>query len=211
MKEYTIKIETIPTDANYYLRVDAVEITVNEDMVREIVKAVDCAGTRGYTSIPMFFKWLYEGEDTPEKVSLEELYVYWDGELIARFTEKYSGVEVESNLFRIKEVDEILKARKKANVSRLEVAFNSLEDFDEDEQDLLRQYADLVPNSELDRVILYSTSLFELLQNLEDEAKDRNRDFSKFKTTIENLLKANASYYLFYKGVPIECPEKGEK
>jgi len=198
MKNYTMKIETILTEENSHLNVDFVEVVVDENAITNIVEAAQKVEAREFISIGMNFKWIYKGEETSENLQYEELYVYGDGDLIARSVGKYCQSDVESSFFRIKEVDAILEAKKKAKVTQIEVCINSLDSFAQDEKELLVQFADLVSQSDLEsKIILYTNSLEMILDTLEDEDEYMDADFSEFQTRINDLIQADADQYIF--------------
>lgn len=198
MKDYTLRIETIKTEQNSHLDVDFVDITIDDNLVNDIVKAAQKVEQGEFISIDMNFKWLYKGKETQERLQYEELHVYGDGDIIARCLAKYCLSDIETHFFRIKEVDELLSAKKKAKVTQIDVCTNSLESFTEDGKCLLISYADLISRSGLKpQIVLYVNSLKTLLDSIENESKYTDEKFNEFKTRIQDLIKANADQYIF--------------
>lgn len=80
----------------------------------------------------------------------------------------------------------------------IEVCFNSSSSFRLDERELLVQNADLVSQADGEsRFILYSNSLSEILDELEDEDEYRDSDFTDFKLRLNTLIQAGADQYIF--------------
>jgi hypothetical protein len=78
------------------------------------------------------------------------------------------------------------------------VMIKKLDDFKNDERELLEEYADLIAQDETDpKLILYSNSLSYILDTLEDDEEYRDSDFNKFKAILNDMIIAGADQYIF--------------
>jgi hypothetical protein len=78
------------------------------------------------------------------------------------------------------------------------VMIKKLDDFKNDERELLAEYADLISQDETDpKLVLYSNSLSDILDALEDNEEYRDSDFNKFKAILNDMIIAGADQYIF--------------
>jgi hypothetical protein len=80
----------------------------------------------------------------------------------------------------------------------ISVMIKKLDDFKNDEKELLEEYADLIAQDETDpRLVLYSNSLSDILDTLEDDEEYRDSDFHEFKAILNDMIITGADQYIF--------------
>jgi len=112
MTTYTLTLELTKNENNNYIDANSVTIEVNEEIVENIIDVIkNMPEFATSTRIPLrgMINWSKDGEDTDDRIEYEELIIFKDGDLYVVGTEKYNSEEIESNSFRISEVDNILK------------------------------------------------------------------------------------------------------
>jgi hypothetical protein len=78
------------------------------------------------------------------------------------------------------------------------IMIKKLDDFKNDERELLEEYADLIAQDETDpKLVLYSNSLSDILDTLEDDEEYRDSDFHEFKAILNDMIIAGADQYIF--------------
>jgi hypothetical protein len=91
-----------------------------------------------------------------------------------------------------------IKNEKDEEIENITVMIKKLDDFKNDERELLAEYADLIAQDETDpRLVLYSNSLSDILDTLEDYEEYRDSDFHEFKVILNNMIIAGADQYIF--------------
>ena len=111
MTTYTLTLPLTKNDNNSYIDANSVTIGVSNKNIKNITEAIKSmteAANNTRISLAGTIDWLQDGKETDDRIDYEELIVFKDGDLYVVGTEKYSSIEVESNSFRIDEVDDIL-------------------------------------------------------------------------------------------------------
>ncbi len=111
MTTHTLTLPLTKNDSNNYIDANSVTIEVNDENIKNIIEAIKSmpeAANNMRISLVGSIDWKKDGEDTDDRIDYEEMIVFKDGDLYIVGTEKYNSEEIESNSFRIDEVDDFI-------------------------------------------------------------------------------------------------------
>lgn len=82
--------------------------------------------------------------------------------------------------------------------TQISAHITKLNSFPNDEREMLVEHADLISQDETEhKIILYSSSLENILDELEDEDEFRDEDFTGFRIRLNDMIIAGADQYIF--------------
>jgi len=112
MTTYTLTLPLTKNDNNDYIDANSVTFQVNDENIKNIIEAISKmpeAANNTRISLDGTIDWKQDGEDTNDRIDYEEIIVFKGGNLYIVGTEKYNSEEIESNSFRLDEIDDIIK------------------------------------------------------------------------------------------------------
>lgn len=107
-----IVMQVVKNDNNDFINATTVHFDISEDFLAKMVAAAETL-TREVSRVILPFKgnvtWKNKGVESDDRILHEEIILFNDGDMALVGTEKYNGITIESEIFTLVEVDEVLK------------------------------------------------------------------------------------------------------